>query len=575
MNTSLPIDVSLNPLSFSGSLLSLSTLGVSGLNVNLVSHCRDSGPPLLTLLPNITNGVDNSTVTATSSLLQWVVNGEAVTEATFQDERCIRFRGSVPLAFQANSGDFMYQIPMFQTELQTVEYSLEPIKNHIFVLLKGKLDEQDLGSLRLQVETNGTDPYWELLFCEIENDANAIGRDVFWENSTIDAQSIDLLAKATENDAEFNKFVDQLCPWSVPEHSTAERLASFVEWTSTVRAGGRFTRDVVLMSKNWMDRLWSWDNCFNALALEPYSLDLALDQIQIPFDYQSPEGRIPDYIQWGATEWAYTKPPIQGWALGKLLQRQPDMDKTRLLQLYNHTARFTDYWMQRRRTDQSALPWYAHGGDSGWDNSSEFDEESMIVSADLAAYLIIQADFLAQLSLKLGLGGEENKKWTQLKQDLIDAILGELWDGQSFVVKNAFTGETRQTTSLLSLVPLVAAAHLPADVVATMTQDLDKYLTVWGLATEQLDSPLYQSNGYWSGPIWAPPTLLIESGLREVNQTQLADTISERFISLCEKSGFSENYDALAGVGQGDPSYTWSSAVFLVLSRERAERASD
>ena len=572
MNLSLSVNISLNPFSFSGSLLSLSQVGLAGSEVHLVSHCRDSGTPLLTLFPDISDAVGNSTVKSTSSLLQWQVGDKAVAEATFQDERCIRFRGSVPLAFQAAGGDFMYQRPTFETGWQTVEYSLEPIKNHIFILLKGKLDDEDLSNLTLQVEADETDLDWDLLFCEIENDANAVGPDVFWENSTLDALSTDVLTKTTENDAEFNKFTNQLCPWSAGNHSTAESLASYVEWSCTVRAGGRFTRDVVIMSKNWMNRQWSWDNCFNALALEPYSIDFALDQIQIPFDYQSPEGRLPDYVQWGATEWAYTKPPIQGWALGRLLKRQPNMNTTRLLQLYQHTAKFTDFWMRRRRTDQSALPWYAHGGDSGWDNSSEFDEESMVVSADCAAYLIIQADILAQVSLKLGLSNEESEKWTHLKDQLTKAVLGELWNGQSFAVKDAFTGETRPTTSLLRLVPLVAAAHLPTEVVAKMVQDLDGHLTEWGLATEKLDSPIYQSDGYWRGPIWAPPTLLIESGLRAANYTDLADTISDRFIELCEKSGFAENYDAKTGAGQSDPSYTWSASVFLVLSRERAER---
>lgn len=39
------------------------------------------------------------------------------------------------------------------------------------------------------------------------------------------------------------------------------------------------------MSKLWMNKLWSWDNCINSLALSSLSGDLALDQAQLPFDY--------------------------------------------------------------------------------------------------------------------------------------------------------------------------------------------------------------------------------------------------------------------------------------------------
>ena len=47
----------------------------------------------------------------------------------------------------------------------------------------------------------------------------------------------------------------------------AAELAAYVLWSTTVDPGGLLRRLTVLMSKHWMDKVWSWDHCFNALAL--------------------------------------------------------------------------------------------------------------------------------------------------------------------------------------------------------------------------------------------------------------------------------------------------------------------
>jgi glycogen debranching enzyme len=82
------------------------------------------------------------------------------------------------------------------------------------------------------------------------------------------------------------------------------------------------------------------------------------------------------------------------------------------------------------------------------------------------------------------------------------------------------------------------------------------HLTDHGPTTESPDSALYESDGYWRGPIWAPSTVLIEDGLRRAGHTELADTISLRFRRLCENSGFAENLDAKTGAGLRDRAYT-------------------
>ena len=73
-------------------------------------------------------------------------------------------------------------------------------------------------------------------------------------------------------------------------------------------------------------------------------------------------------------------------------------------------------------------------------------------------------------------------------------------------------------------------------------------------------------DGYWRGPIWAPPMMFIIEGLRRGGETAFAAELAERFCKVCEKSGFAENFDANTGAGLRDRAYTWTSSVFLILA---------
>jgi glycogen debranching enzyme len=306
----------------------------------------------------------------------------------------------------------------------------------------------------------------------------------------------------------------------------------------------------------------------------------------LPFDWITPEGRLPDSMCHSEILYDYTKPPIYGWVLFKLLDilaTRPSSSDTRklifdamktdrLTDIYEKVCKNTMFWYTARKADGLRIPWYSHGNDSGWDNATCFDRQTIVASPDLAAFLIVQNDFLAQTARHLG-KQDDAKRWGEKRDDMISALL-ELWDdqNQTFTFQDAFNKSTWSTSTLLKYIPLVASSHLPKHVVEGMASGLKSHLTEWGLATEDPTSPKYESDGYWRGPIWAPPTIIIESGLRGAGYVELADEISERYQRLCGKSGFAENYDAVTGVGNRDLSYTWSASTYLMLRREQSER---
>ena len=369
--------------------------------------------------------------------------------------------------------------------------------------------------------------------------------------------------------AAFAQYVDALAPWRSSE-TPAAVLASYTLWSATVVPEGFIGREAVLMSKHWMDKVWSWDHCFNALALAAGHPDLALDQFFLPFDHQDGAGALPDSLSHSEALYNYVKPPIHGWAFQRLRETLGRPLTTPELEMaYDRLSRWTDYWLTWRRVPGHELPYYQHGNDSGWDNATTFDEGRVIEGPDLAAFLVIQLDAIIELGLELG---KRVDGWQIAREELFDALL-KLWTSDGFVAIGALSGRREH--------------HLqPADPAATrsrrsdcrtrsdtvMAERVRLHLTAHGLATELPASPKYQADGYWRGPIWAPSTAIVEDGLRASGFTELADEVSNRFRALCEQSGFAENFDALSGQGLRDRAYTWTAAVYLTLAQAHAQR---
>ena len=378
----------------------------------------------------------------------------------------------------------------------------------------------------------------------------------------------DLLA---QNDRAFAAWVDGVAPWR-DETTPAAELAAYTLWSATVSPQGSVTRETVLMSKHWMDRVWSWDHVFNALALAGADPDLALDQFLAPFDHQDEYGALPDSVGHADLLFNFVKPPVHGWAFVRLRSTlSRELTASELQRVHDVLAQWSRYWLDHRRAPGRPLPSYQHGNDSGWDNATTFDRHRVVESPDLAAYLVLQLELLEDLGAELGL---EVDRWAEERRSLTDALLDELWTPEGFTAVHAPSGECSTATSLLMLMPLVLGRRLPEDVREVMVARLQQHLTQHGAATEPPTSPLYEPDGYWRGPIWAPSTALLESGLRESGYDALADELSARFRELCETSGFAENFDAVTGEGLRDRAYTWTAAVYLTLCADMVRRSS-
>ncbi|MDW8307858.1 MAG: trehalase family glycosidase [Verrucomicrobiales bacterium] len=464
-------------------------------------------------------------------------------EICFESARVIRFRGQgVGLRLSAPTAAYDHALPvgnrcmvnLFRARIQLM---LTALAGSLRVRAPWRSPRSEF--VRLEM----TGPAWELALEEFQ---------VAWRPPR-HMPSFDLCVRSVRND---------FAQW----RGGAPELAAYVQWASLVGAQGQLRRPAMLMSKNWMPSVWSWDHCFNAMALARPQPNLAWDQLLIPFDHQHPSGMLPDAVNDAEVVWNFTKPPIHGWALGWMMRHSAAVTTERLEAFYPKLVRWTHWWLKHRDDDRDGVPQYNHGNDSGWDNASVFDRGLPVESPDLSAYLVVQMDTLAAIARKLGRHADADR-WSARANELLTRLLHHSWRGDGFVAPRSGTHQIcRAAQCLINFIPLILGQRLPKHVREKLVAGVKRHLTRHGLATEHPHSPHYQPDGYWRGPIWAPATMLLVDGLRASGAAPLAETVARRFCRTCERSGFAENFDALTGEGLRDRAYTWTASVYRLLA---------
>ncbi len=366
---------------------------------------------------------------------------------------------------------------------------------------------------------------------------------------------------------EFREWLDAV-PTAPQEYATARELCAYTCWSTLVDPSGLHHRPTMYMSKNWMHGVWSWDHCFNAMALASAQPDLAWDQYMTVFDHIHPSGLLPDNLTDTAAGWAFCKPPVHGWTLRWLIRNSDVVTRARLTEVYPRLAAWTDWWFSNRDDNDDGIPQYNHGNESGWDNSTAFAAGVPLDSPDLSAYLIVQLDTLAEAARALGRPAEA-REWAGRADRLAARMVPYFTDGPDLSARDPRTGEAIRHTSLIGVMPLVAGQRLPRAVRGRLMDRLREdgpFMTAHGLATEPPSSPAYEPDGYWRGPIWAPTTFLLTEALRDLEATELADTVARRFCDMVRRSGPAENFDALSGRALRDPAFSWTASTFLLLA---------
>jgi putative isomerase len=348
-------------------------------------------------------------------------------------------------------------------------------------------------------------------------------------------------------------------------------------WNLIVHPLGNFRREVVLVSKGFLVGLWSWDHCWHLLGTAGIDSELSWNSFMAVFDHQDEQGALPDVVCANQLLWTVLKPPVHGWMLGILEARHSWFGDEHRLEIYPGIARMTRFWLRERDEDQDGIPHYLDGCDCGWDNATVFDRGFPMETPDLATWLILQQEWLARTARRLGLE-EQAVQWEEGARQMLVKLLEHFWTGDRFVGRMSGTHEAVPSESLLLRIPLLLGGRLPEAARRWCLEGVLEggcYRTAFGLLTEPKESPLFEGDGYWRGPMWPVAVFIFVEALR-VNKLELESfTLARDYLRHVASVGNFENYRGDTGEGVRDSSIAWTSTCVLSFLADLADRAVD
>ncbi|ATG53024.1 hypothetical protein CFK38_16990 [Brachybacterium vulturis] len=386
------------------------------------------------------------------------------------------------------------------------------------------------------------------------------------------------------------------CPQVEPKRQAMTDLCWWVLGNNTLRLLGDEPGPVVVPSKLGYVGLWQWDAYFIALGLRHGDPDLARTQMDVALRHARADGQLPDVVHdhgvldssanlppgdlenlrrlgsptLAGEEVPLTKPPLTALTLDRLSHELGAEVIDTHLEAVLASQR---WWFEFSDPGATGWPAYLHPYSSGLDDSPVFDDNAILRSPDLAAYLVGQDHLLARWLNERGRDDEASE--CHQRSDRLRLLLEESWDAERELF--ALPGENTEVTtrSILNLIALLIPelrADIRESLVAQIT-DPARFGGQWLLPTVARDDPDFSPERMWRGPIWVNTAWLVIQGLRVQGEDGLADRVTENVLDLVMHAGGPSEYfnpDAGRKARTATVLFGWSSALFVEMAVGRA-----
>jgi glycogen debranching enzyme len=152
---------------------------------------------------------------------------------------------------------------------------------------------------------------------------------------------------------------------------------------------------------------------------------------------------------------------------------------------------------------------------------------------------------------------------------LKDAALPRLWDGAAggFVSFDQIADAPIPVATSAGFLPLFARCATPAQI-AALAARIEHWATLVPFLVPSTNpaDPAFEKLRYWRGPIWSVVNWMIADGLEWGGCAPLAARVRRDTVALIEKAGFSEYFDPTDGHGVGGADFSWTAAIYLLLT---------
>jgi hypothetical protein len=374
-------------------------------------------------------------------------------------------------------------------------------------------------------------------------------------------------------------------------------MAAFCWWVlgiNTVTLAGHQDSRVVVPSKIGYVGLWQWDAYFIAAGLRHGDPELAREQLDIAFRFPTAEGQLPDVVHDGGVLASsddlpqadrdkllrdgssiarpdavipLTKPPLAAWALTRVLEFVDDAAWADAA--WVTVAGSQEWWFAHSDLDGDGMPEYGHPYSSGLDDSPIFDHALPIPSPDLAAYLIVQDDLLAERASLKGDTVDAARHRERAERTL--ALLETSWDDATGFYRAGSPRHLQDEYTVVSLLPLLTgrlSSERVERIVAALA-DPALFATPYAVPTVARSDARFSADTMWRGPVWININAMLVEGLRKSGHPDLARELAERTVQLVIHGGGPHEYfNPFTGgkASHATSAFGWSAALFIDLA---------
>ena len=162
--------------------------------------------------------------------------------------------------------------------------------------------------------------------------------------------------------------------------------------------------------------------------------------------------------------------------------------------------------------DGDGLSYYAYRFESGVASPEFFKAGEPVLAPDLNTYLIIASEVIGRLA-RLEYDDGIAQKWEKHARELTIRLIAELWNGEDFVGKNAYTEKLSPPDAKLSLVPILLGGKLPQEIIKKLASKID------------------------SATFTGAPMLLLLGGLYDAGETEKATALVTEQLEKARQNG--------------------------------------
>ena len=199
----------------------------------------------------------------------------------------------------------------------------------------------------------------------------------------------------------------------------------------------------------------------------------------------------------------------------------------------------------------------------------EFDSEYIydhcpykVLDISIISILHRASQDLLQLCEVTQNSGEVSDIETSLKRT--ENAIDKLWSQESrcFFSHDLLMGSSLKVITSATVLPLFAG--LPsAEQSFAMGELLHEWIdgTAYALSSTHPDTPLYEPQRYWRGPVWLHINWMIAEGLLAYDMSGLAKKLKESSRRCLQAAGFWEYFHSERGTGCGGENFSWTAAI--------------